>query len=466
MDSFQKLGFSYDCYTRTDHPHHHQAVQEIFLSLMENEFLYEKETLQAYCEHCQQFLPDRYVEGICPHCSSHARGDQCDACASILDPLELINKKCKLCSHEPLGKLTRHYYFELSALQEQLEVYVKKAKDHQVWRDNAIQLTQRYLEEGLQDRSATRDLPIGVPVPIKGYEEKKIYVWIEAVSGYLSASKQWSAENQQDWLKFWNGNTRSYYVHGKDNIPFHSIIWPGILLGLGGLKLPDHIISSEYLTIEKKKLSTSGNWAVWIPDILKDYHPDSIRYFLTINAPEKRDTDFSWREFILSHNSELLGAYGNFVNRTFKFIEKSFSSKVSSSAVNSEIERELIQLYQTTGNLIENGQFKAALEVLFSFIRRMNKYFDEQKPWISIKENPSDCENVLFTCTAVIANLSVLLQPFLPFSSKRIQEMLGLIADKWIYIKPGSSFKLKKTEALFERIDLERIETELSKLGS
>jgi methionyl-tRNA synthetase len=465
-DSFQKLGFSYDCYTRTDHPHHHQAVQDIFLSLLENGFLYEKETLQAYCGHCQQFLPDRYVEGICPICSAHARGDQCDACASILDPLWLTDKKCKLCCHEPLGKLTGHYYFELSALQEQLEVYVKKAADTQVWRDNAIKLTQRYLSEGLLDRSATRDLSIGVPVPVKGYEEKKIYVWIEAVSGYLSASKQWSDENQQDWLKFWNGDTRAYYVHGKDNIPFHSIIWPGILMGLGGLKLPDRMISSEYLTIEKKKLSTSGNWAVWVPDILKDYHPDSIRYFLTINAPEKRDTDFSWREFIRSHNSELLGAFGNLVNRTFKFIEKSFSSIVRPAVLDREIERELKQLYQTISSQIEIGQFKAALDHLFSFIRRMNKFFDEQKPWISVKENTADCEKTLFTCTVAIANLSILMQPFLPFSSNEIQEIMGFYADAWTYTPLDSVIELSDVKPLFERIELSRIEEEVSRLGS
>ncbi|WP_224768208.1 methionine--tRNA ligase [Metabacillus idriensis] len=465
-DSFQKLGFTYDCYTRTDHQHHHQAVQEIFMTLLDNGFLYEKETLQAYCGHCKQFLPDRFVEGTCPNCSAHARGDQCDACASILDPLDLINKTCKLCAHEPALKLTRHYYFELSALQEKLEKYAISAENKQLWRDNAIKLTKRYLSEGLQDRAASRDLPIGVPVPIKGYEEKKIYVWIEAVSGYLSASKLWSVKNQQDWQPFWSEGTKAYYVHGKDNIPFHSIIWPGILMGIGSLHLPDHIISSEYLTIEKKKLSTSQNWAVWVPQILENYHPDSIRYFLTVNAPEKRDTDFSWREFIHSHNSELLGAYGNLVNRTFKFIEKSFSSIVRPAVLDSEVESSINQLYQTIGKQIESGQFKAALDHLFSFIRRMNKYFDEQKPWISVKDNAAACENTLFTCTVAIANLSILLQPFLPFSSREIQELMGLKADKWSYTPLDSVIELSQVKPLFERIDKNRIEEEVSRLGS
>ncbi|KEZ47967.1 methionine--tRNA ligase [Metabacillus indicus] len=459
-DCFRKLGFTYDCYTRTDSLHHHRTVQEIFLSLLGNGALYEKESRQAYCGHCEQFLPDRYVEGVCPSCSSRARGDQCDVCSAILDPLDLIDKECKLCGHEPEARETAHYYFSLSSLQSALEEYALDNGSN--WRENAVNLTNRYLAEGLQDRCATRDLPIGVPVPVKGYEKKKIYVWIEAVSGYLSSSRLWAEETGEDWKEFWKDDTSSYYVHGKDNIPFHTIIWPGILTALGGLKRPEHIISSEYVTLEKRKLSTSQNWAVWAPDLLERYHPDSIRYFLIINGPEKRDTDFSWREFIHSHNGELLGAFGNLVNRTLKFIEKSFGGTIS-GCPDSVIEEEIKSLYIQTGALIESGHFKAALETILAFIRHLNKYFDEKKPWISVKQNKEDCEKVLFTCTLAIANLSVILQPFLPFSCLRIQETLNLSAEEWAYFQQ-QVFTVQDVKPLFERIDPERIDVETERL--
>ncbi len=346
---FKELGFTFDLYTRTDSAFHHREVQNIFNTLKEKGFLYKKEVEQTYCETCSQFLPDRYVEGNCPHCGKPARGDQCDACSSLLEPHELEERSCKLCGSAPAGRKTEHFYFALSSFQQELEEYLEQARKKGGWRDNAIQMTSRYLQEGLRDRAATRDLENGVPVPVAGFNDKKIYVWIEAVSGYLTASKQWSEQSGRDWRPFWKEGSIAYYVHGKDNIPFHSIIWPAILSGVGGLKLPDHIVSSEYVTIENRKLSTSGNWAVWVPDLLKRYHPDSIRYFLTINGPERRDADFSWREFIYSHNSELLGAYGNLVNRTLKFIEKSFGGKVPAGRLDKEIEQLIKRLFNKRG---------------------------------------------------------------------------------------------------------------------
>ncbi|MGP4079856.1 methionine--tRNA ligase [Pseudalkalibacillus sp. R45] len=464
--SFHELGFSYDLYNRTDDPFHHKEVQHIFKSLLENGYLYKKRVEQSYCETDRQFLPDRYVEGYCPVCGESARGDQCDHCSTILDPTDLVEPSCKLCGTKPIVKETEHFYFSLKNFQQELEELVQKAEREKGWRTNAIQLTKRYLSEGLIDRAATRDIELGVDVPLEGFKDKKIYVWIEAVSGYLTASKKWAELQGKDWKPFWEeAPTTAYYVHGKDNIPFHSIIWPAILSGLGELKLPDHIISSEYLTIEKKKLSTSRNWAVWVPDLLKEYHPDSIRYFLTINGPEQRDADFSWREFIYSHNSELLGAYGNFVNRTLKFIEKSFDGIVPEAVPESAILEKVKQTYEAVGTHIEKGEFKRGMETIFELIRTSNKYFDEQQPWKQVSENPARCAVTLNTCTQIIVNLSNLLSPFLPFSSRKIQELLALEAPSWKYVEL-QSLRLKRIDPLFQRIDIERIDEERRKLGS
>lgn len=462
-DSFRQLGFTYDFYTRTDTDHHHQSVQKIFKQLLHNGYLYRKNIEQAYCEHDKQFLPDRFVEGICPNCGANARGDQCDQCSTILDPLDLIDKKCKICGNEPIIRETEHFYFAFSRFQHTLEDFVQQAESEHRWRDNAIQLTKRYLAEGVPDRAVTRDLPNGISVPVEGFEDKKIYVWIEAVSGYLTASLEWANQHGEDIENWWNDQTISYYIHGKDNIPFHSVIWPSLLMGIGNPALPTHIISNEYLTLEKRKLSTSQNWAVWLPYIIEKYDPDSIRYFLTINAPENRDTDFSWREFIYSHNSELLGAYGNFVNRTFKFIENSFEAKIPIGFIHPEIQNKTKFLYIKVGKLIEEGHFKHALEAVFEYIRNANKYFDEQQPWNQVKQSPTDGKNTLYTCCYIILNLTQLLHPFLPFSTTKMKKMLGIQKNEWKE-QTVIPTHINHVTPLFERLDIALIDEEYRRL--
>ncbi|XEC93639.1 methionine--tRNA ligase [Paenibacillus tarimensis] len=460
VDCFKQLGFSYDLYTRTDQPFHHEVVRELFLKLLKNDYLYKKTSLQTYCETDGRFLPDRYVEGGCPVCGNRARGDQCDHCSTLLDPADLSDKACKLCGNPPVERPTEHYYLALSRFQAELTEFTEKS---QGWRDNAVQLTKRYLEEGLQDRAATRDLTWGVDVPVEGFEGKKIYVWVEAVSGYLSASKQWAAETGCDWERFWledRENTIAYYVHGKDNIPFHTLVWPALLLGAGSLHLPDRIISCEYLTLEGKKFSTSRNWAVWVPDIISRYQPDSIRYFLIANGPEKRDADFSWREFIHSHNGELLGAFGNFVNRTLAFIHKSFEGCVPEGELSEEWKRRMEELYSESGALIEQGRIKEAIESIFACVRLANKYFDEQKPWAQLKENREACGNTLHHCVQMIANFANLLQPFIPFSCDKIRTFLELEGPQWKVVAVPANRQIQELSLLFERIDMKRIEEE------
>lgn len=465
VDCFERLGFSYDLYTRTDQAFHHAVVQELFLKLLDNGYLYRKTIHQTYCETDHRFLPDRYVEGDCPVCGSRARGDQCDACSTILDPSDLTNRTCKICGNPPVERPTEHFYVSLSHFQGEL---TDDLNNTQGWRDNAVQLTRRYLEEGLQDRAATRDLTWGVDVPVPGFEDKKIYVWIEAVSGYLSASKQWAAETGGDWEPFWlkgRDEITAYYVHGKDNIPFHTLIWPALLKGAGDLHMPDRIISCEYMTLEGKKFSTSRNWAIWVPDLLSRYQPDSIRYFLIANGPEKRDTDFSWREFIHSHNGELLGAFGNFVNRTLVFVNKSFEGKVPEGSLSEEWQSWVEALYREAGGLIEGGRLKEALEQIFSTVRLANKYFDERKPWIQVKEDREACGTTLFTCVQIIVNLANLLQPFIPFSCNRVRGFLTLEQPAWEWCHVPAGRTIHDVELLFERIDTSRIEEETRRLG-
>ena len=464
-DNFKQLGFTYDLYTRTDAKHHHETVQQLFLTLLENGFLYKKEIEQAYCIEDKRFLPDRFVEGSCPNCGAKARGDQCDACSKILDPLDLINKRCKLCGKEPEIRATEHFYFSFSAFQEKLEQYVAKAEIEKRWRDNAIQLTKRYIAEGVPDRAVTRDLPNGIDVPVDGFEGKKIYVWIEAVAGYNTASKEWARLHNKDVVHWWNDATVSYYVHGKDNIPFHTVIWPALLMGLGIEALPTHIVSNEYVTLEKKKISTSRNWAVWIPDLLKTYHPDTIRYFLIANAPESRDADFSWREFIYSHNTELLGAFANFVNRTFKFIEKSFESNVLEVNIVSSWRLRVQQTYIIVWGLIEQGNLKLALETVFDVIRAANRYFDEREPWKYAKTDEDHAKETLATCTYIIQNVGQLLHPFLPFASQEISKMIRQPLNSWDEIDQ-LPVKLAEVKPLYVRIDVNCIEVEKAKLNN
>ena len=460
-ECFERLGFSYDAYIKTSANEHKDFVRDFHRKLYESPYVYEKEVPQAYCESCKAFLADRFVLGRCPKCGSDTRGDQCDSCGAVLEPETLIEPKCAVCG-KPIGfKNATHLYIAISKLQTELEAMVK---NHPEWRKNAIAFTKRYMNEGLRDRALTRDLEWGISVPKEGYEKKTIYIWAENVLGYLSASKVAAGGNTNAFSELWGEDARHYYVHGKDNIPFHTIILPALLLANGeAWHLPDQIVSSEYLTLEGRKISTSQNYAIWVKDLLDHYEADSIRYFIIANGPEKKDADFSWREYVHSHNGELLGAYGNFVNRTLAFIEKYCDGVVPQGSNNIELNNQIDNLYIAVGKLIESGYFKDAMNEIFDFVRNANKFFDAEQPWITRNTNKTACDNTLYQCVQMIANLAVLLSPFLSFSSEKVLKWLN-ISNKWERQHVESGYLLPKVEILFHRIDKNVIEEETEKL--
>lgn len=462
VDCFNRLGFSYDCYTKTSDEQHKAFIQDFHRILYKSKYVYEKETPQAYCECCNTFLADRFVTGICPSCGEPARGDQCDLCGTVLEPESLKEPVCAVCSNPVTFRASTHLYIAISKLEKELRTLVENGTN---WRKNAIAFTNRYLDEGLRDRALTRDLDWGIPVPKEGYENKTIYIWAENVLGYLSAAKRVADERGESFEELFGEDAKHYYVHGKDNIPFHTIILPALILAHGqGLRLPDQIVSSEYLTLEGRKISTSRNYAIWITDLLDRYNPDSLRYYFLTNGPEKKDADFSWIEYVNNHNGELLGAYGNFINRSLAFINKYFDGIVPEGVISSEWEETLRNLYETTGDRIEKGNIKDAIEGVFEVVRKANKFFDDEQPWKTRTEDPEACKNTLYQCVQIIANLAVILKPYLPFSSEKVCGWLG-ISDDWHTKEVTVGYELPEIQILFERLDKSVIEEERRRLA-
>lgn len=460
---FGRLGFSYDLYTKTSDKRHKEFVQAFHKKLYAGKYVYEKAARQAYCPHCEKVLVDRLITGKCPVCGKKTRGDQCDACGTILDADTILDARCAECASKLVFGETKQLFIAISRMERELTAYLAA---HPNWRKNAVAFTKRYIGEGLRDRALTRDLDWGIAVPKPGYEKKCIYIWAENVLGYLSAASQVCEAGGDSFEELFGGHARHYYVHGKDNIPFHTIILPALLIGHGGhLRLPDEIISSEYLTLEGKKISTSGNWAIWAKDIVFRYQPDALRYFFIANGPEKRDTDFSWRAFAERNNSELLGAYGNFVNRTLAFIEKYFGRTIPEGSVDPGIQSRVADLYRAVGKKIEEGQLKDALDTVFEFVRYANRYFDEKQPWKTRTEAPEQCAHTLFNCVQIIANLAALLFPFLPFSSEKLFSWFGL-QNAWEPLAVPAGYRLPEISVLFERVDKRAAEEELARLNS
>ena len=461
---FKDFGISFDLYNRTDDIYHKKFVQEQFIKYYNNGYLEEKEEEQLYCDHCKIFLADRYIIGICPKCKSEIKGDECEKCGSLLTIDEVKETKCAICGNKTTYKKNKNLYFKLSKFQDDIKKLLESKRNF--WRENAVNFTERYLKEGIPDRCASRTLNYGIDIPIEGFKDKKLYGWFENVWGYVTASKKYAEQNNLDWKDFWkNDNSKIYLVHAKDNIPFHTVIFPSLLLATNdNYRLPDKIISDEYITIEGEKLSKSKGNYITLRHLLDNYPVDTIRYYFSINNPETRDFNFTYEGFINSINGELLGKWGNFVNRTLQFINKSFDGKLYKLNINQDIENKLKELYDIVGNDIDNGNIKNSLSKIFDFINYSNKYFDANEPWKLAKEDSNKCEEILYNCCNIIFNINNLLKPYLVETTKKVETYLKSNINEWNYRRLEKVDLLSKITPLFVRYDKAKIAQERKNL--
>lgn len=449
---FKKINFSYDLYSHTYSEYHKQKVQQLFKKLYDNGYIYEKTEPQCFCEKCNKFLADREIVLKCPECGEETKGDQCDNCLHVPTQEELIGGNCIVCGSKTIQKDNKILYLKLSAFQKEIEEHTKKV-NHE-WRINAKNETEKYLKQGLLDRAVTRDIDWGVEIPIPGYEDKRMYVWIDAVLGYLTNTMKVCEENGLNWEDFWKEghNNKIYMCHGKDNIVFHSIILNALLLGQKeNYHLVDTIVSTEYLNYNDQKFSKSKKIGITALEALEMYPVDSLRFHLVNNGPEKKDTNFTPEDFIATHNSELLNKFGNLVNRTLKF---KGLEKIKIGTINSEIKELIESTYSEVGNLIEKLEFREATNKIMNLVEVANKYYDSQEPWKQVKENEQEFINTIFTCSNIIANLSNLFDPIMPETTQKIRNYLDLKKPVWkpIYLDQEIDIKNKNIEALFERI--------------
>ena len=445
VEDLTSLGMTYDLFTRTTTANHYAVTQEIFTGLLKNGYIFPKVTLAAISPSTGRTLPDRYIEGTCPICGyPSARGDQCDNCGNQLDPADLIDPRSKINGETPAFVETEHYFLDLPAFAEVLGTWLQAKAGH--WRPNVLKFSLNLLDD-LQPRAITRDLDWGVPVPLDGWRDrpdKKIYVWFDAVIGYLSASVEWARRSGDPdaWRAWWNDpGAESYYFMGKDNIVFHAEIWPAMLLGysglgarggspgpLGTLNLPSEVVSSEYLTMEGRKFSSSRAVVIYVRDFLARYDVDALRYYVAIAGPENQDTDFTWREFVRRNNDELVATWGNLVNRAVSFAARNIGSIPEAGAL-TELDRNLLagsrQAFATVGEHLDASRFKFAITEAMRTVAEANKYFSEQAPWKLRESDPERMRTVLHVALQLVDDAKTLLTPFLPRSSQLVHEMLG-----------------------------------------
>jgi len=514
LDLFQKLGLSYNLFTSTHTENHFRVARTMFSALDDQGYLYRETQKQWYSTAQERFLPDRYVEGTCYICAyENARGDQCDQCGSLLEANLLIDPRSKMDGSTPELRDTEHFFLDLGKLQSQIVEFLKSREDY--WRPNVIrQSLGQILAEDLHGRAITRDLKWGVPVPVDGWEDKRLYVWFEAVIGYLSAAIEWAkiSGDEETWKDWWyNPEGRAYYFIGKDNIPFHALIWPAELAGVGttfgaffdednsrSLVLPYDVPANEFLNMEGKKISGSRNWVVDGLDFLSRYDPDSLRYYLTANMPETRDTDWEWKEFVTRNNNELVATWGNLVNRVLSFAHKSWEGLIPDPGElrpeDKQILEEVEKGFEKVGDLYDRVKLRAALTETMRLAGEVNKYLDDKAPWFEIKDDKDGAGKTLYTAIRAIDCLKILFSPVLPFTSEKLHQILGyekpLFGEQYTEqvtdnlgvhtvlryreceiccgwqpseIQPGRAYN--KPEPLFKKLDPEVAEEELSRLG-
>ncbi len=471
--SFERLGVSFDQYSRTSLPVHHRMAQEFFTALHNRKDLVVKTSEQFYSARSSRFLPDRYVEGECPHCHyDRARGDQCDKCGKWLEPAELIRPKSKIDGSAPELRKTDHWYLPMGRFSEEWRRWF----DSKSWKDNVRNYSLGWYKEGLGDRPITRDLHWGVPVPLPDAKGKVLYVWFDAPIGYISATREW-AERTGDpdgWKRYWcDPETKLVHFIGKDNVVFHAILFPMMLMRVGGYVLPDAIPANEYLTIEGRKISTSQNYAVWVDDYLDAFPPDPLRYTIAANAPETKDTDFSWKQLQSRNNDELADILGNFLNRTFTFIHRYEDGKVPAAGVLDGRDRAMLDELKAApgvlGGLFEQYEVRGAAKALMDLCRSANKYFNDQAPWSTRKSDPGKCATTLNVCVQIAAGIRTLMAPILPFSAEGLAAQLNLPGNPaWDAAgEPGvaAGHALGEAKILFSKIEDSDIAPQIEKLN-
>jgi len=469
-DSFGRFGISFDIYSRTSAPIHHETASEFFKILHAKGAFVEKTTEQYYDEEAGQFLADRYITGTCPKCGNEkAYGDQCEACGTSLNATDLINPKSTLSGNPPVMKETRHWYLPLDEYETWLKEWILEG--HKEWKSNVYGQCKSWIDGGLNPRAVTRDLDWGVPVPVDGAEGKVLYVWFDAPIGYISATKEWT----NDWQKWWKDpETRMLHFIGKDNIVFHCIIFPAMLKADGSYNLPDNVPANEFLNLEGDKISTSRNWAVWLHEYLDAFpgKEDVLKYVLTANAPETKDNDFTWKDFQARNNNELVAILGNFVNRALVLTQKYYDGEVPAPGMLTDTDRDTLHqigiLKNEVGKSLDNFRFREALKGAMDMARLGNKYLADLEPWKVVKTDPERVKTIMNTCLQITANLTIVFAPFLPFTMEKLCSFLNLDQLPWSELGRtdllANGHKTNPPELLFEKIEDPAIEIQIKKL--
>ncbi len=475
---YDGLGIEFTNFSQTSRPIHTETSQAFFLRLLERGAIADYETNGLYCTNCARALPDRYVEGTCPHCNEPgARGDQCESCGRWLDATELIEPVCKVCGGRPQVRSSRHWFLKLGDFQQRLEQWIESHTD---WRDNVKNFCTGWFKEGLRDRAVTRDLQWGVPVPLDEAAGKVLYVWFDAPIGYISSTKEWAAEqgDPDAWRDWWmSPDCRIVHFIGKDNVVFHAIVWPAMLMGHGEFELPSDIPANEFMNIMGEKVSSSRNLAIWVDDYLDEFPPDPLRYYIAANAPETKDADFTWREFQARNNGELADIFGNFVNRSITFAAKYFDGAVPEPGQLNDQDRSALaaaaQSVETVGNLLDRYNVRQATFEMMNLARVGNKYFNDGEPWKTRKTDLARCATTINVSLQLCRALAIVFHPVLAFSTERLWRMLGCNGNvrdqRWesaaVPLLPARQ-PLGDIDVLFSKIDDETVARQEDKLAT